>query len=209
MVATLKVNQIESVNGSTDISIPTGERIVGADTGSIVSPGSVIQIVHGKLTTAFTATGTAGTFPLDNYFVDPGIEATITPKFSDSQILITTHLYVGQSTASSGYQIAYQILKAGAVLTAANGANTDGRLGVAAMINDYGTASQTYHVNQMSGTHMDPAVGTTAATTYKVRVRGYSGTPIVYINRSEAFQDGNLNYDNLPQSTITLTEIKT
>ena len=62
MVATLKVNQIESVNGNTDISIPTGERIVGVDTGSVISPGGVIQIVHGKMGQPFSGTGTAGTF---------------------------------------------------------------------------------------------------------------------------------------------------
>ena len=205
----LIVNQIQGDAVSKEVEIPTGHKLQGVDTGAIAAPGSVIQIVHGKLTTAFSGTGTAGTFPADNYFLDPGIEATITPKFSDSQILITTHLYVGQDTTSSGYQVAYQILKAGAILTAANGATTAGRLGVAAMINDYGTSNQQYHVNQMSGTHMDPDVGTTAATTYKVRIRGYSGSPTVYINRNQAFQDGNLNYDNIPQSTITLTEIKT
>ena len=206
MVATLKVNQIESVNGNTDISIPTGERIVGVDTGSLISPGGVIQIVHGKLSDVFSGTGTTGTFPFDNYFVDPGIEATITPKFSNSQILITTHVYTGMS--STQYQLEYQILKAGAILTDANGATTGGRQGVAARINPYTAANSTHRMNQMSGQHLDTNVGTTSATTYKIRIRGYSSNTTVHINRSEAFQDGNLDYDGIPQSTITLTEIK-
>jgi len=207
MVATLKVNQIESVNGNTDISIPTGERIVGVDTGSVISPGGVIQIVHGKMGQPFSGTGTAGTFPADNYFVDPGIEATITPKFSNSQILVTTHVYAGMSS-SNNYQLEYQILKASVILTDANGATTGGRQGVAARINPYGAANSTHRMNEMSGQHLDTNVGTTSATTYKIRIRGYSSSTTVYINRSEAFQDGNLDYDGIPQSTITLTEIK-
>ena len=204
-MSTLHVNKLKAAVGTT-VNIESGHKITGA-AGSIVTPGQVIQVVHGKLNTAYSATGTAGTFPLDNYFVVPGIEATITPKFSNSQILITTHLYMGSDTTNSGYQSAYQILKAGAVLTDANGAGTGGRLGVAGMINDYGTAGQTYHVNMMTGTHVDTNVGTTSATTYSLRVRGYSGSPTVYINRNASFQSGALNYDNEPQSTITLMEI--
>lgn len=212
MAGTLSVQNIQGLATAADpttVTISTGHKLTGVDTGAIAAPGSVVQIVHGKLATPFSATGAAGTFPLDNYFVIPGIEATITPKFSNSQILIITHLYMGTDTASSGYQSAYQILKAGAVLTDANGADAGGRLGVAGMINDYGTASLTYHVNMMTGTHVDTNVGTTSATTYSLRVRNYSGSPTVYINRSASFQGGGLNYDNIPQSTITLTEIKT
>ena len=205
MTGQINVNKIAARTGNT-ITINSGDKITGA-AGSIVTPGQVIQVVHGKLNTVYAATGTAGTFPLDNYFVVPGIEATITPKFSNSQILITTHLYMGSDTTNSGYQSAYQILKAGAVLTDANGTATGGRLAVAGMINDYGTSGQTYHVNMMSGTHVDTNVGTTSATTYSLRVRGYSGSPTVYINRNAAFQSGALNYDNQPQSTITLMEI--
>jgi len=178
------------------------------DEGRLVQPpGTVLQIVHGKLSSTFTATGAAGTFPLDNYFVLPGIEATITPKASNSKILITTHIYAGQSTTASGYQIAYQILKAGAILTDAQGDAEGGRLGVSGLINDYGTAGQTYHVNMLSGTHLDTNVGTTSPVTYQIRMRGYSGTTTIYVNRSEYFQVSSTNYDNVPQSTITLTEI--
>lgn len=169
--------------------------------------GKVLQIVHGKLTTMFTGTGTAGTFPDDNYFVNPGLEATITPQFSNSQILVTTHVYVGMTSTTGGYQLEYQILKGGAILTAANGATTDGRLGVAARINPYNAGTTTYRMFQMSGQHLDPNVATTSATKYEIRVRSYSANPTVYINRSETSQDGNTDFDGIPQSTITLTEI--
>tara|TARA_B100001057_G_scaffold428241_1_gene453561 strand:+ start:2783 stop:3346 length:564 start_codon:yes stop_codon:yes gene_type:complete len=169
--------------------------------------GKVLQVVLGKLTTGFTDTGVAGTFPADNYFVSPGLEATITPQFSNSQILITTHVYAGMTSTNSGYQLEYQILKGGAILTAANGATTDGRLGVAARANYYTAANATHRTFVMSGQHLDPNVATTSATKYEIRVRAYSGNPVVYINRSETFQDGNNDFDGIPQSTITLTEI--
>lgn len=178
------------------------------DLGRVVQPaGNVLQIVHGTLSATYSDAGTTGTFPNDNYFLLPGLQATITPQFSNSKILITTHIYVGQDTLNGGYQIAYQILKAGAVLTDANGDAEGGRLGVAGAINDYGTAGQTYHINMMSGTHMDTNVGTTSATTYSIRIKGYSGTTAIHINRSKTYQNSALNYDNVPQSTITLTEI--
>jgi len=169
--------------------------------------GKVLQVVLGKLTTAFTGTGVAGTFPDDNYFVSPGLEATITPQLSNSQILITTHVYVGMTSVNSGYQLEYQILKGGAILTAANGATTDGRLGVAGRANHYTAGNTTHRCFVLSGQHLDPNVATTSATKYEIRLRAYSGNPVVYVNRGETFQDGNNDYDGIPQSTITLTEI--
>lgn len=200
MVSRLKVNEIEATTGST-INVASGHVLV--------APGHVLQVVHGTLSSSFTGTGTAGTFPLDNYFVLPGIEATITPKASNSKILITTSIYVGASSASSGYQSgAYQILKAGAILTDANGDAEGGRLGVAGMINDYfATATSQYRVMMLSGTHLDTNVGTTSAVTYQIRMRAYSSNTAMYVNRSQIFQNGGTDYDNVPQSTITLMEI--
>ena len=46
MVATLKVDQIETVNGTGTISVPTGVKLAGADTGSIYSPGGVVKVTR-------------------------------------------------------------------------------------------------------------------------------------------------------------------
>lgn len=46
MVATLKVDQIETVNGTGTIIVPTGVKLAGTDTGSIYSPGGVVKVTR-------------------------------------------------------------------------------------------------------------------------------------------------------------------
>lgn len=208
MTSIIKADNISTVAGTGTISVAAGNTL-DASAGFKPPAGTVVQVSHGKLSSTFSGAGSAGTFPYDNYFVLPGIQATITPKFANSKILISTQIYAGQTTASSGYSLSYQILKNGNILTDANGNNEGGRLGVAGYINDYGTANQTYHVNMLTGNHVDTNVGTTAQITYSIRIRGYSGSTTIYINRSEIYQNSgtDLNYDPVPQSTITLMEI--
>jgi hypothetical protein len=173
----------------------------------IYIPRRVVQVVHGRLSSTYAATGAAGS----DYWLLPGLQATITPKFSNSNILITVNMYMGQSTSASGYQTQYQILKNGVELTEVNGTEEGGRQGVAGRINNYSTdtTSLQYRMMMLTGEHMNYNVGTTSATTYAVRLRGYSGTPAIYINRQENYQNGATSYDGVPQSTITLTEIST
>ena len=170
--------------------------------------GSVIQVVHGRLSSTLVATGSSGA---SDYIVDIGLSASITPKFSTSNILINVNLYVGaDQTSASGYQQSYFIYKNGSELDEVNGDEEGGRQGVAGGINMYdaSAASATQHQKMMlGGTHMDYAVGSTSAQTYSVRTRAYSGGPTIYINRSQQFQAGGTDYDHVPQSTITLTEI--
>lgn len=172
--------------------------------------GSVVQIIHGRLSSSYVATGAVGS----DYWLSPGLQATITPRFASSNILISVHMYMGQSTTAAGYQIQYQILKNGVELTEVNGTEESGRQGVAGRINPYSTdtTSSQYRMLMLTGEHMNYNVGSTSANTYSVRVQGYSGTPTIYINRQENYQvdpSTSTNYDGVPQSTITLTEIAT
>ena len=171
--------------------------------------GMVIQIVHGTLSgqVAVTGNNTGGA----DYIVDIGLNATITPRFANSRIKIDVTTYVGaDQAAASGYVQSYMIYKAGSKLTGPTGDGAGGRRPVTGFINLY-DASAASATNQavgfLGGTHVDTNVGTTNATTYSIHMRSYSGGPIVYVNRSQQFQDGNLDYDPTPQSTITLTEI--
>lgn len=79
MTSTLKVNTLESASGST-ITIPTGKTLVGTDNSSLVAPGMIIQIVSASFNTQVYTTSTS--------FVSSGHTVTITPKFSNSKILI-------------------------------------------------------------------------------------------------------------------------
>jgi len=78
-MSTLEVNNITSQTGTT-ITIPTGKTLVGTDTVSIKAPGMIVQVVHSTFATqiykASTSTSTTGH------------AATITPKYSNSKILI-------------------------------------------------------------------------------------------------------------------------
>ena len=171
--------------------------------------GMVIQVVHGTLSgqVAVTGNNTGGA----DYIVNIGLNATITPRFANSRIKIDVTTFVGaDQTNASGYIQSYMIYKAGSKLTGPTGDGVGGRRPVTGMINMYdaSAASATLHaMGFLGGTHFDTNVGTTNATAYSIHMRSYSGGPIIYVNRSQQFQDGDLDYDPTPQSTITLTEI--
>ena len=78
-MSTLFVNNLNTASGST-ITIPTGKTLVGTDTVSIKAPGMVVQVVHSTFNTQIYTTSTS--------FVTTGHTVTITPKFSNSKILI-------------------------------------------------------------------------------------------------------------------------
>lgn len=63
-MSTLYTDNIRA-NNASQITVPTGQKIVGTDSGSIVAPGQVIQMAHAESagsgsvsnTTAYTSTG--------------------------------------------------------------------------------------------------------------------------------------------------------
>ena len=84
MAGTLSVQKIQGLASSatpTTIEISSGHKLTGA-AGSIVAPGSIIQVESVNPTVAnFNTTSTS--------FVTTGIAVSITPKFSTSKILIS------------------------------------------------------------------------------------------------------------------------
>lgn len=85
MTSIIKADNISTVSGSGNITIPTGVKVVGTDSGSIVAPGQVIQTVHfsSGVGSELTTTG--------NTYISTGSEGTvtITPKFANSYIRVT------------------------------------------------------------------------------------------------------------------------
>jgi hypothetical protein len=168
--------------------------------------GKILQVVHTAKTSTFS-----GTSVIDNggYYIDvTGLSATITPQLSTSKILILTTLWIGVTTAASGYQQAFRLKRViGATTTyPVIGASEGGRPRGTGRINMYST--NTYFMGMSGGVHHD-SPATTSAITYHVQIGGYSGSPVVYLNRSETYQDSSdgINYDTVPVSTITLMEI--
>ena len=70
-------------NTGTTITVPTGQKIAGTDTGSVYAPGMVIQTVVSEFTTGNVNPSANTTWTT----VGPNV--TITPKFSNSKVLLT------------------------------------------------------------------------------------------------------------------------
>lgn len=195
-MSTLRVNNITARTGSGDI------QVVG---GRLISPGSVIQTVVAELKNTFSGTSVSTG---SGYYIDvTGLSATITPVETTSKILIMTNMYVGHTTTSSGYQTHFRIKRtiAGVAAYPIIGNQEGTRPRTTGRINMY--AEGTYSMAQFSGVHQD-APATTSAITYQIQLGTYSSAPVVYVNRSETFQDGGVDaYDSVPVSTLTLMEI--
>jgi hypothetical protein len=183
-MSTLKTNAIQTVAGKPILN----------------STGSILQVVHTQLTTSFSGTSTqTGT----GYYIDvTGLSATITPTSSSNRILILTNMYIGNTTSGQGYQQHFRIKRNGTAIIL--GAGEGGRPTSTGRINMYNFS--TYSMMQFSGVHYD-SPSSTSALTYQIALGGYSGSPIVYLNRSETWQNSADNYDSTPVSTLTLMEV--
>ena len=176
MTSIIKADNISTVSGSGNITIPTGVKVIGTDTASIVAPGQVIQIVRGIGTSGGTSSSTT--------FVSEGIEATITPKFNNSIILV--QVMTGDSN-SGGYSY-YRIR------------NTTDSVNIANVpCGNFSSSPQWLVGVSMLGTYI---VNSTAARTF--RVEGSSNTASTrYQKYSASVDDGTTSGAGI----IILTEI--
>jgi hypothetical protein len=168
------------------------------------STGSILQVVHTEKTTSFTGTSvqTGAGFYIDV----TGLSASITPTSSSNKILILTNMYIGKTTASSSYQQHFRIKRNGTAIIL--GAGEGGRPTSTGRINMYSsdTTSSQYQMVSFNGVHYD-SPASTSALTYQIALGGYSSSPIVYLNRSETWQNLANDYDSTPVSTLTLMEV--
>jgi hypothetical protein len=165
-----------------------------------VTYNSVLQVVSTNKSNTFVGTSVQTG---SGYFIDvPGMAATITPFFATSRILVTVSMYVGVTTASSGYQQCFRVRRNGTypIIGDAEGV----RPRVSGRINMY--AINTYTMQMLTGNYLD-SPASTAAQTYQIELGGYSSSPIVYVNRAETYQVLANDYDGVPVSSITLMEI--
>ena len=79
-MSTLYTDNIRA-NNASQITVPTGHKIVGTDAASIVAPGHVVQFVQAETSNFSTRPTTTSTS-----YVDSGYSLSITPKFSTSKI---------------------------------------------------------------------------------------------------------------------------
>jgi hypothetical protein len=165
-----------------------------------VTRQTVLQVVSTNKTNSFVGTSVAVSG--GGYYIDvTGMAATITPTSSTNKILVMLSMYVGATTAASGYQQSVRIRRNGSYPI--QGDLEGSRPRVSARINMY--SLNTYSMQMLTGCWLD-SPASTSALTYQIELGGYSGSPIVYVNRSEAYQNTG-DYDGLPVSSITLMEI--
>ena len=159
-MSTLAVNALQAQTGTT-VSLPTGHKIVGTDAASIVAPGHIIQQVFSISVSEESTTS--------NTYVDTGLHLIITPKYSNSKILILGSISLYQPTNNS---VAAMSVKRGSTIFG----NSIWGLGYI-----YASAGGGI-VNQVPINYLD-SPSTTSATTYRVMLsRGSTGTGTAYIS---------------------------
>lgn len=200
MVATLKVNQIESVNGNTDISVPTGEKIVGADTGSIYAPGTIIQVKQAVFSST-KSSDTGNTWENLSEF-----DISITPTTATSKFLLQLHAVVGMDY----WQLSFRFKRGSTAVGIGDADSTRQRSTVTYNSYDVGATTPTsgglqYGIRPMSAMYLD-SPATTSDITYGVDWKGYSTSWTIFLNRSYGNYDST-SYDDRPISTFTVMEV--
>jgi len=160
----------------------------------LVEIGSVIQVVTSNKTDTFTTTS-----PAETAFVDTGLSVSITPKFSNSNILVLWNMCIG-STADN---VTYMKLQRG---------TTDILLGDASSTRirmsqgqGGGYASNLWKIDVAAGSFLD-SPATTSATTYRW-VWASNGFATSTMNRSGRDHTSTNDEDGRTVSTITAIEV--
>ena len=133
MAGTLSVQQIQGLASATDpttVTIPTGHKLVAADTGGVISPGQVIN--YGSYNTGYgssagisSASTSWQTLPIEGTNAasfgscSKSITNVITfnKKYNNSQLIVTTNFPTYNSPGGSGHGVRLQYYKPGGAYT--------------------------------------------------------------------------------------------
>ena len=177
MTSQLRVDKIVPVDG-----VPSG------------GGGGIIQVVQ----TIKTDDDFSTTAALSTKATITGLNATITPKFSTSKVLVMMNLLVGASGDTTG---GGTILRDSTPIGIADASGSRSR-------NTFGfglrSASALWRTQMVSHTILD-SPSTTSATTYSVKIGG-NGSITIYINR-EGRNSDNATDTTIGTSTLTLMEV--
>ena len=198
MTSIIKADNISTVSGSGNITIPTGVKVVGTDTGSIAAPGHVIQTVYAQYA-GFTTTATSSWVEY--------LSSTITPKFATSKILIQS------ITCYGGVDNSYSAGKCGRTISGGSevamrlgdGVDPETRFTDASFgLQMNGSANDIYKMWHTPFNFLDSPT-TTNTITYKLYGKADAASRQLRINRHHSYPgDG---YNPPPNTTLILTEI--
>lgn len=165
-----------------------------------VNYNTVLQVARAVKTNTWSA-ATSG----NNFYDVTGLSVAITPRFSNSLIVLMSTLYLSTSNA---YQQKWRYTRNGATFLL--GDAEGGRPQTTGVVNTYyavsGLDGAQYQINQAGGTHWD-LPGTTTTQTYQIQAASYSGTTI-YLNRNTGWQNNAAaGYDAVPVSSLIAMEI--
>lgn len=182
----ISVQSIGASSGS-NISIPTGSRILGTDIGSVTAPGSIVQVAYTEYTTN-TATSSTSFATL--------FSCSITPRYSNSLILVNVKapIFVS-SSASAAWGGGVRIMRGATIIEDSMG-DSGGTLD--AWLNLPVTAAQYKDFFWHSIKFAIDAPATTNQVTYDWQWNVRAGTLRINYDRG--------NYS--PKATMTLWEIK-
>ena len=92
MTSIIKADNISTVSGSGNITIPTGVKVIGTDAGSIAAPGQVLQTINDTTNAEFSFT-TAGSWVNTGLFSMTFANALQ----SSSKVLVRVYATLGEA----------------------------------------------------------------------------------------------------------------
>jgi len=155
-VTTLKGNPTGA--NANQILVPTGQKIVGTNAGSIVAPGAVINVVNVQDGTTYNHASATD--------AGSGIQASITPTYSNSKILLIATGVTGSAfTSNFGRGLWKKSISGGSYTTVGSEFFTGGNFAAT-----YGNRT----IEKWSYTYFD-SPATTSSITYQLFVRVLDG----------------------------------
>ena len=170
------------------IDTMAASKLTGTIADARMPAGSVLQVVQGE-TTALTVFQTAS-------WTDTGLSATITPKFSNSKILVNVIINWGMEEL--GRNLSSRLVRDATPV--GNGTGTGNRQAFGHT--EQSVVGHQYLIVQHIVNFLD-SPSTTSAITYKTQVIQNATGANIYLNRSHDNTAAQAN----TRSTITLTEI--
>jgi hypothetical protein len=164
------------------IAVASGNRLVGADTGSVCAPGTTVQVANS------ISGPTRYTFNSATPQVVTGLSIAFTPRFSTSLILVRASI-----SGSNSYVNSYGVFKDG-VATVSTAGQTNLNEPNMQVTQHLGTTTTDW-IYQVPVMYYETA-GSTAVRTYAIYVTSaWAGTPVLtYVNNRASNDMASFSY---------------
>ena len=190
MAGILKVDKIQTPDGSGNIEVPTGYKVAGTDAKSIYAPGMIINVVSATKTDSQD-------FSMSDSFADiTGLSLSITPKATNSKIMLWCNISHSSTQNNSG--ISFKVLRDSTALGGSDGSRTS--------VSFFGgPVAADNNMAQTTGWNYLDSPNTTSAITYKVQCTLFNAGQTFWVNTN--LSRGGQAYDDIATSTITAMEV--